>query len=59
MNLEIDCPVCGESTDKYDICDNCGWQNSGPNEKETDRSGPNKMSLNEARKAYKEGREIE
>ncbi len=58
MSLKIDCPVCGESTDKFDICDNCGWQNSGPNEKETDLRGPNKMSLSEAKKAYKEGIEI-
>lgn len=59
MNLKIDCPVCGESTDEFDICDNCGWQNSGPNEKETDPRGPNKMSLNEARKAYKDGKKVE
>lgn len=58
MSLKIDCPVCGESTDQFDICDNCGWQNSGPGEKETDTRGPNEMSLKEAREAYKNNREI-
>lgn len=58
MSLKINCPVCGNEVDKFDICDNCGWQNSGPKETETDPRGPNKMSLSEARKAYKEGKEI-
>lgn len=59
INLNINCPVCSEIVEKFDICGNCGWQNSGPDEKETDPRGPNKMSLYEARKAYKEGRKIE
>ncbi|OAA91249.1 CPCC family cysteine-rich protein [Clostridium ljungdahlii] len=49
------CPVCGEDVDMFDICDNCGWQNDGPEEKETNLKGPNKMTLKEARKAYKSG----
>lgn len=59
MNLKINCPVCNEEVECFDICDNCEYQNSGPYEKETDSRGPNKMSLNEARKAYKEGKKVE
>lgn len=59
MNLKIRCIVCSSEVDIFDICDNCGWQNSGPDEKETDPRGPNRMSLNEAKKAYNEGKKIE
>lgn len=52
------CPVCGNEVDPYDICDNCDWQNNGPNEKETDLKGPNKMTLKEARTAYRKGEKI-
>ncbi|MDO4455874.1 MAG: CPCC family cysteine-rich protein [Ligilactobacillus agilis] len=49
------CPVCGTLTAVYDICDKCGWQNTG--ETNID-GGPNHMTLAEAKKAYAEGREI-
>ncbi|MDD3224346.1 MAG: CPCC family cysteine-rich protein [Clostridium sp.] len=49
----LKCPVCGEEVEYYDICYNCNWQNDGPNEKETGLRGPNKMTLKEAREAYK------
>lgn len=52
------CPVCGEEVECFDICDNCGWQNNGPKEKDTDLAGPNKMTLEEARNAYKKGEKI-
>lgn len=39
----------------YDICDNCGWQNTGIINHD---GGPNCMTLEEAKKAYTEGREI-
>lgn len=52
------CPVCGENVDMFDICDNCSWQNSGPNEKESDLCGPNKMTLKEAKLAYRNGKKI-
>lgn len=52
------CPVCGEEVEQFDICDNCGWQNSGPLERETDLKGPNKMTLKEAREAYKKGEKV-
>lgn len=52
------CPVCGFEVDMFDICDNCNYQNSGPNEKNTNITGPNKMTLNEAQEAYKKGEKI-
>lgn len=54
----MECPVCGEKVDIFDICDNCGYQNSGPKEKEGDPTGPNKMTLKEAREAYKKGEKV-
>ena len=45
--------------DIYDICDICGWQNDLLQNKESDFSGgANVMSLNEAKKAYAEGRKV-
>lgn len=52
------CPVCGKEVDMFDICYNCNYQNSGPKEKEGDLQGPNKMTLREAREAYKRGEKI-
>lgn len=54
----LKCPVCGENVEWFDICDKCGYQNSGPKEEEGDPLGPNKMSLKEAREAYKKGEKI-
>lgn len=54
------CACCQQLTvDKdaaFDICPNCGWekdatQNENPNYK----GGANKMSLSEAKEAYKKG----
>jgi hypothetical protein len=56
--ISMKCPVCSEEVDRFDICDNCGWHNSGPGEKEGDLQGPMKMSLKDARVAYKKGEEI-
>lgn len=52
------CPVCGEEVDMFDICENCDWQNNGPEENEDDLQGPNKMTLREAREAYKRGEQV-
>ena len=49
------CPVCGTLTMVYDICDKCGWQNTG--ETNID-GGPNKLTLAEALEAYKQGKPI-
>ncbi|WP_455103718.1 CPCC family cysteine-rich protein [Peptostreptococcus sp.] len=51
------CPVCGNWVDFFDICENCGYQNQGVNE-DNGLRGPNKMTLTEAKEAYKDGREI-
>lgn len=56
MNLTIKCPCCCNKVDKYDICEVCGWQNSGPGERDTDPRGPNKVSLSEARKLYEQNK---
>ena len=53
------CPVCKETVDSYEICENCNYQNSGPKEKLFGPLGPNKMSLWQARRAYKKGKPIE
>lgn len=57
------CPVCGkyqfEAWNDMDICDVCDWCNDGVQESKPDyRGGANRRSLNEAREAYKEGRQI-
>ncbi|KLA46756.1 hypothetical protein P869_08975, partial [Ligilactobacillus ruminis S23] len=43
--LWLNCPVCGAEVKDYDICDKCGWKNTG--ETNID-GGPNKMTLAEA-----------
>ncbi len=48
----IKCPVCGEQVEKFDICDNCDWQNNGEHETNEDLKGPNKTTLKEAIKKY-------
>lgn len=55
MDYSMKCPVCGEDVEIFDICDNCNWQNNGPEEKESDLQGPNKMTL---REVYKKGEKI-
>ena len=55
-----ECPCCGEKTldmpDFYGICSVCNWEDDpGQHEHPTDNIGANKMSLNEAREAYKKG----
>lgn len=57
-SLYIYCPVCGEIVEFFDICDNCGYQNSGNKEGLDGPTGPNKMTLRQAREAYKNGDKI-
>lgn len=59
MDIKTKCALCGQTVDKYDICENCGWQdndvqNGDPNYK----GGANVMSLNEAKKAYRQGKNV-
>lgn len=61
IDKEIPCPCCGRTMVKeYDICDVCLWENDPVQLWKPDqRGGANVMSLNEARKAFKEGRKVE
>lgn len=54
---KITCPVCGQYvfTEKYDICDVCGWENDPiQNDDAEYAGGANVMSLREARIAWEE-----
>lgn len=60
----IKCPVCGryefEMEDDYDICNVCGWENEKYQITHPDKEGgANRMSLNQAKKAWAEGKPIE
>lgn len=60
----IKCPVCGEYTfeeeNNFEICAVCGWENDGIQKDDPDEKDcANRMSLNEAKKAWAEGRPIE
>ncbi|MCR5559648.1 MAG: hypothetical protein K6F62_04760 [Schwartzia sp.] len=61
--LEYICPCCGkkgkEEEGASDVCVYCGWEEDIVQEADPDyRGGANKMSLNEAKKAFKEGRAV-
>lgn len=57
------CPVCGkhefEEYDSFDFCPICKWIDDATLTHCPDLSGYYKMSLNEAKEAYANGREIE
>lgn len=59
-NEKIPCPCCGKTrVDEFDICDECFWENDPVQFDDPDfAGGANEMSLNEAREAYREGREV-
>ena len=51
------CPVCGkyefQTYDWYEICHVCGWEDNAMQNEDPDcAAGPNKMSLNDYRRAY-------
>lgn len=50
---EIECPVCKNPVEKFDICEVCDWQNSGADEDDYAPKGPNKVYLWEAKEQYK------
>lgn len=54
------CPVCGKHVLLFfDICEECNWENDPLQFDKPDyRGGANEMSLNEARKVYREGRTV-
>lgn len=58
------CPVCGKYTfdeyDDYNECPICGWGNEGwQYEHPEHKNNYNRMSLNEAKEAYKRGEKVE
>lgn len=55
------CPCCGKTqVGEYAICDNCEWENDPLQAAHPDfRGGANKMSLNEAREAYRRGEKVQ
>lgn len=59
----IPCPVCGkyifEVEVDYDICPYCKWENDREQECDPDEVfGANKISINDARKAWKQGKTV-
>ena len=57
------CPCCEQGKvdagHEFDICPVCGWEDDNYQFAHPDyRGGANKMSLNEARQAYREGRKV-
>ncbi len=56
------CPVCKqhEFSEDFDFCPVCGWCNDRVQENNPNMEGAgNHMSLNQAKKAWTEGKEIE
>ncbi len=58
MNPNKQCSCCGQYTLEkdsiFEICKVCGWQDDGlQNDNPDYKGGANKMSLNEAKEAYK------
>lgn len=48
-----------ESLGEHDICPNCNWEDDPFQYKNPDRKGgANRMSLNEAREAYQQGKTV-
>lgn len=56
------CPVCEkhifEEEDSFDFCPICKWMDDSVLTKFPDMAGYYKMTLNEAKEAYKNGKEI-
>ncbi|WP_370468715.1 CPCC family cysteine-rich protein [Citrobacter sp. RHBSTW-00986] len=63
INNYYACPCCGEmvfeSVGEHDICPNCNWEDDPFQSRNPDRKGgANKMSLNEAKDAYRKGKAV-
>lgn len=59
----VKCPVCGKyefkAPDDFDVCPICNWENDGLQTDEPDYAGgANKMSLNQAKEAWKRGEKV-
>ena len=62
-NSRLICPCCGEhyfsEEDFFEICPVCGWEDDGLQRDEPDfEGGANVMSLNQARAAWKAGKQV-
>ena len=56
MIEKFPCPVCGKRmVEEFEICDEGGWENTGIINID---GGPNEMTLEEAREAYKNGEKV-
>lgn len=58
------CPVCGkyefEREGDFNVCRVCNWENDGFQYRHPDEDGgANRMSLNQAREAWKNGERVE
>lgn len=63
MNRGKLCPVCEQHRYRYDdffeVCPVCGWEDDGVQRDDPDYGGgANHMSVNQARKAFAEGKEV-
>jgi hypothetical protein len=59
----VKCKCCGigeiPEYEHFDICDVCNWESDGLQEDNPDYAdGANKISLNEAREAFKSGKKV-
>lgn len=57
------CPVCGKwkflSNDMGEVCEECGWESDSYQEENPDVAYCcNRMTLNQAKKAYAEGKPV-
>lgn len=62
-NKHYPCPCCGEmafdSLGEHDICPHCNWEDDPFQSGNPDRKGgANKMSLNEAKDACRQGKTV-
>lgn len=63
-NKDTLCPCCEnfnlEEVGEYEMCENCGWFDDPLQRSDPDYTGGrNKASLNQAKKAYAEGKKFE
>lgn len=63
MTEKIICPACGQHSfdedNDFEECPVCGWVNDGVQRADPDyRGGYNRISLNEAKKKFAEGKKV-
>lgn len=64
MKVKHICPICGKhefpEENSFDICPVCNWEDDADQEENPDEeNGANRMSLNQAREAWKNGEKVE